>query len=157
MDTSPVNDKKISPESGDRQSRQFAPEKEQARETAAAPDIRLKTGQSQELSLSSGPPTIAPPEPSAPPKGQLQQEIESVLAEDLEELYWAMAEPERLFFKQRGEEAASKIRVMLSETTLRIQAIFNLIVDWLKLLPGVSRFFVEQEAKIKTDKIIKFK
>lgn len=91
------------------------------------------------------------------PKSQLQIEIENVLAEDLEELYWSMSEPERIIFKYKGEEMASKIRIMLAETSLRIREIFNLIVDWLKLLPGVSQFFIEQEAKIKMDKIIKFK
>jgi hypothetical protein len=30
-------------------------------------------------------------------------------------------------------------------------------LQWLKLLPGVNRFFLEQEAKIKTDRIIHLK
>jgi hypothetical protein len=32
--------------------------------------------------------------------------------------------------------------------------IFVLIRAWLKIIPGVNRFFLEQEAKIKTDKIL---
>jgi hypothetical protein len=35
-----------------------------------------------------------------------------------------------------------------------VKKILALIRDWLKLIPGVNRFFLEQEAKIKTDKIL---
>ena len=90
------------------------------------------------------------------PKSQLEKEIEDVLAEDLENLYWDLPEPERLIFKHKGEETASKIRFLLGEATIRVQEIFRLIVEWLKFLPGVSHFFIEQEAKIKTDKVLKF-
>jgi len=94
---------------------------------------------------------------SVPAKSQLEKEIEDVLAEDLEGLYWELSEPERMIFKHGGEETASKIRLLLGETVVRVQEIFNLIVEWLKLLPGVSKFFIEQEAKIKTDKLLKFR
>lgn len=128
------------------------------------------------------PPEIAPPEaaalPSAPPaaasdlltvpsqaaallpaasKSQLEKEIEDVLAEDLEKLYWELPESERFVFKYKGEETASKIRLLLGETVIRAQEIFRLIVEWLKLLPGINNFFIEQEAKIKTDKLLKFR
>ena len=93
----------------------------------------------------------------SPPKSQLEKEIEDVLAEDLEQLYWDLSEPERLIFKHKGEETASKIRLLLGEATVRVQEIFKLIIEWLKLLPGLSNFFVEQEAKIKTDKILRFR
>lgn len=89
-------------------------------------------------------------------KSQLEKEIEDVLAEDLEGIYWELPEPERMIFKYKGEETASKIRLLLGETAIRMQEIFNLIIEWLKFLPGVSRFFIEQEAKIKTDKLLKF-
>lgn len=93
----------------------------------------------------------------APPKSQLQKEIEDVLEEDLESIYWELSEPERLIFKHRGEEVASKIKLLLGEATVRVQEIFRLIIEWLKLLPGVNQFFVEKEAKIKTDKILRFR
>jgi hypothetical protein len=102
-------------------------------------------------------PALAPSPPPPAVKSHLEQEIEAVLAEDLEELYWELPEPERLIFKHRGEETASQIRLLLGEARLRVQEIFRLLVEWLKLLPGVSQFFVEQEAKIKTDKLLKFR
>ncbi|KKU47801.1 hypothetical protein A3H10_01465 [Candidatus Uhrbacteria bacterium RIFCSPLOWO2_12_FULL_46_10] len=117
--------------------------------------------------LPSAPPAVASdlltPSPQeavlmpASSKSQLEKEIEDVLAEDLEKLYWELPEPERFIFKYKGEETASKIRLLLGETVVRAQEIFRLIVEWLKLLPGVNNFFIEQEAKIKTDKLLKFR
>ena len=103
----------------------------------------------------------AVPEPlvplATPTKSQLQKEIEDVLEEDLHDLYLELAEPERLIFKHKGEVTASKIRLLLGETKVRVQEIFRLIVEWLRFLPGVSQFFIEKEAKIKTDKLLRFR
>lgn len=90
-------------------------------------------------------------------KSTLDKEIENVLSEGLEQLYWEMPELQRQIFKTKGERVATQIRALLGEATVRVQDIFRLIVDWLKALPGVSRFFIEQEAKIKTDKLTKLR
>ena len=37
---------------------------------------------------------------------------------------------------------------------MKIKKIFELLLQWLKLLPGVNKFFLEQEAKIKVDQIM---
>lgn len=97
-------------------------------------------------------PVIAPV--PAPPKDKLEKEIESILEEDLTEMYLSMPAELQLEFKQKGEETVSKIRVMVSKTRVNAKKIFGLIKDWLKIIPGVNRFFLEQEAKIKTDKIL---
>lgn len=91
------------------------------------------------------------------PATQLEKEIESVLEEGLAGLYQELSEPEKIIFKHKGEETASKIRILLGEATVRVQEIFRLIMEWLKILPGVSKFFIEREAKIKTDKLLKFR
>lgn len=88
---------------------------------------------------------------------ELEREIENILSEDLEAIFWNLPEPEREVFKAKGEETASSIRTLLSETTIRIQEIFRLITEWLKTLPGVNSIFVEQEAKNKTDRILKLR
>lgn len=103
------------------------------------------------------PSVYAEPISQAPVKSGLEKEIEAILAEDLEAMYWDLPEAERMIFKHKGEETASKIRLLLGEATVRVQEIFRLLVEWLQLLPGVSRLFIEQEAKIKTDKVMKFK
>ena len=60
-------------------------------------------------------------------------------------------------FKAEGEAVAKNIEHLLQETKIKVKKIFKLILSWLKLIPGVNNFFIKQEAKIKTDKLIKLK
>ena len=43
---------------------------------------------------------------------------------------------------------------MVSAAKVHSKKILKAIVGWLKMIPGVNKFFLEQEAKIKTDKIL---
>lgn len=103
------------------------------------------------------PAVVAPPVLAPSQKTVLEQEIESILEEDIGDIFWTLPESEQQAFKQRGEETASKIRQLLSSAAVKAQEIFRLIATWLKTIPGVNSFFIEQEAKIKTDKILKLK
>lgn len=85
------------------------------------------------------------------------QEIDNVLAEGLNDIFLKMDDQQRAAFKKAGEETVSKINILLSETKVRVNKIIDLIKKWLKMIPGINKFFLEQEAKIKTDKIIKIK
>ena len=105
-------------------------------------------------------------EPSAKPVGasttktvskpidRLEEEIEDILEEDLKELYLAMPADKRAAFRHKGEETRSKVRALVASAKVNARKVFSLIRDWLKMIPGVNRFFLEQEAKIKTDKIL---
>lgn len=98
---------------------------------------------------------VAPaPAKPMPVKTETFQAIEDIMAEDLIEVYRSMDEPTRRHFKEEGERTASKIEILLQETKLRIKKILDLIKRWLGLIPRVNRHFLEQEAKIKTDRII---
>jgi len=88
-------------------------------------------------------------------KSQVLQNIELILQEDIGYLYSELSPPDKEIFKQKGEMTATKIRMLLNEATEKVWQIFKLIVEWLKYLPGVNRSFIEQEAKIKTDKIVR--
>lgn len=90
-------------------------------------------------------------------RGKRAQEIDNVLAEGLNDIFLKMDSRQQADFKKAGEETVSKINVLLSETRVRVNKIIELIKKWLKMIPGVNKFFLEQEAKIKTDKIIKIK
>lgn len=81
-------------------------------------------------------------------------EIEQILEEDLAEYYFQLPDESKIVFKETGEQTAKKINALLGETKVAVQKIVDLIRAWLGLLPGVNRFFVEQEAKIKADKIM---
>lgn len=88
---------------------------------------------------------------------QRAQAIDAILAEGLNEIFLKMNAQEQQEFKQRGEETVKKINLLLNKTKVRANQIIALIRSWLKLIPGINRFFLEQETKIKTDKIIRIK
>ena len=94
------------------------------------------------------------PAPVVPAKSPLMREIEDVLSEDLLDVYTSMTPEQQAKFKIKGEETAGKIAQMLESVRVQSQRVLSLIKDWLKIIPGVNRFFLEQEAKIKTDKIL---
>lgn len=83
--------------------------------------------------------------------------IESILEEDLQDAYFSLDSVTRQEFKAEGEKTAAKIEELLLAVKVRTGKILQLILDWLKIIPGLNRFFLRQEAKIKTDKIIKLK
>jgi hypothetical protein len=82
------------------------------------------------------------------------KQIESVLQDDLEEIYFNMDEAHRNLFKAEGERVSKEIEHVVTTGQNIAMKVLELIKGWLKLIPGVNKFFLEQEAKIKTDKII---
>jgi len=83
--------------------------------------------------------------------------IEKIMEEDLGDIYQTLSPIAKQEFKIKGEEAAGKIWELMRTTHVKAKKIFQLIVQWLKFLPGINKFFLEQEAKIKTDKILSIK
>lgn len=105
----------------------------------------------------SRPPVLPLPQKPAPfleEKSETLKEIEGILEEDLEEIYFSQSPPWQLTFKNKGEAVALKIENLLSKAVIKAKKILKLIKDWLKMIPKVNKFFLEQEAKIKTDKIM---
>ncbi len=84
----------------------------------------------------------------------MTRDVETVLQEGLGELYLSLDEATRQTFREQGEEAASAIATLLRQTKMQVRKIVQLIVAWLRVIPGVSRIFAEQEAKIKTDRLL---
>lgn len=90
-------------------------------------------------------------------KDEMTMRIEKVMEAGLEDAYKALTPTQKQEFKIKGEQTAWKIRQLLKKTRVKIKEIFKLILEWLKILPGVNKFFLEQEAKIKADKILSLK
>lgn len=90
-------------------------------------------------------------------KDPVTSQIEKIMETGLVDAFKAMTPIQKQAFKIKGEETAKKIKEQLSKSKVKIKNIFKLLVDWLKLIPGVNRFFIEQEAKIKADKIAALK
>ena len=86
-----------------------------------------------------------------------EKEIDNLLSEGLSETFLAMTPEKQKIFKEEGEKTTKKINILLDATKVNIGKIVNLIKHWLGLITGVNRFFLDQEAKIKADKIIKIK
>jgi len=82
------------------------------------------------------------------------KQIEKVLEEDLGEIYNNLTPQEQKVFKVKGEETARSIfQLVYHKAKVKVKKIVKLIRNWLKSVPGINKFFLEQEAKIKADKI----
>lgn len=97
---------------------------------------------------------VVHPVTEKPVKSEVLVKIEKILEEDLESFYFSMPPEKQLAFKEKGEETASKIEKMVEAGKVIARSILKLIRAWLKIIPGVNKFFLEQEAKIKTDKLV---
>lgn len=103
------------------------------------------------------PATIGPVAAVSAPQARQQKKIESILSSGLEEIYLSLAPARKEKFKMVGEETAAKINKILAKTKINISAIIRLIRKWFSLIPGVNKYFLEQEAKIRAEKIVKIK
>jgi len=90
-------------------------------------------------------------------KDEIEVKVEKIMEEGLKEAFEKMSPIAQQEFKIKGEETAQKISQLLKKTHIKVKKIFALLFDWLKMIPGVNYFFLEQEAKIKADKIIALK
>jgi len=90
-------------------------------------------------------------------RDELTVKVEKIMEEGLVDAFKELDTIEREEFKMKGEETAYQIRELLKATHVKIKKIFRLLFSWLKLLPGINRFYLEQEAKIKADKIMSLK
>lgn len=127
--------------------KEAAPEKtaEQPRETIAEDE-----GSRQKYV---SPSAAAPVAPVIAKSSELVK-IESILSENLDELFLHMTPEQQLVFQQKGEETATKIERLMTGVKLKVRELLGLIREWLQLIPGINKFFLEQEAKIKTDRLI---
>lgn len=84
-------------------------------------------------------------------------EIDRILSAGLEDIFINLPPRDQEKFKATGEETVTKINLLLDGAKIKVKKIVELIRRWLATLPGVNRFFLEQEAKIKTDRILRLK
>lgn len=87
-------------------------------------------------------------------RDELTKQVETILEDGLSDVFRELTPVQQQEFKLKGEQTAFAIRNLLKKTHVRVKSVFKLILEWLKLLPGVNKFFLMQEAKIKTDKIM---
>lgn len=90
-------------------------------------------------------------------RDEITVNIEKIMEEGLADAFRALSPIEQQEFKIKGEETARAIRLSLKSAHVKVKKIFRLLLEWLKMLPGINKFFLEQEAKIKADRIIGLK
>lgn len=95
--------------------------------------------------------------PLPPTKNDMTAKIEKIMESGLDNAYARLSPIAKQEFKIKGEITAEKITDLLRATRVKAKKILRLIMEWLKILPGINKFFLEQEAKIKTDRIIELK
>lgn len=86
-----------------------------------------------------------------------EKKIEKILETGLTDIYLSLRPDKQEEFRREGEKTAQKINSLLNKAKINLGKIINLIKKWLAIIPGVNRFFLEQEAKIKADEMIKLK
>jgi len=86
-----------------------------------------------------------------------EKEIDEILSDGLKDIYINMPPEKQRQFKHVGEQTVKVVNGMLDETKVKVNKIITLIRSWLSLIPGVNKFFLEQETKIRVDKIMNLK
>jgi len=86
-----------------------------------------------------------------------RKQIDIILSDGLNDVFMSMTPKQQKKFQEEGVETVNKINKLLSQTKVKVRKIIELIRRWLKNIPKVNKHFLEQEAKIKTDKILKLK
>lgn len=86
-----------------------------------------------------------------------EKRVEKILEEGMSDIYSKLSPEKKIEFKILGEKTSHQINLLLNEGRLKIKKIIELIKQWLKVVPGINIFFLEQEAKIKADEILKLK
>ncbi|MFH1564287.1 MAG: hypothetical protein ABIC82_00320 [bacterium] len=132
------------------------PQKEQAEkiETKSIEAEKQSAIQKVKEKIYTGGKTSLPSQPLTEDDQFEVKNIESILQEGLEEIYKTMDPVSQAQFKAQGEDTAKAINILLCKTKVKIKEIVDLIIKWLKLIPAVNKFFIEQEAKIKADKLM---
>jgi hypothetical protein len=89
-----------------------------------------------------------------PKKDPTTTAVEKILEEDLGDLYVKLDPQTRKKFQDEGDKLVVRIKDMVDHFKVKARKVVTLIRDWLKIIPGINKYFLEQEAKIKTDKIL---
>ena len=96
-----------------------------------------------------------------PQKSEVLISIENILAEDLYDTYQSMPYDLKIKFKTEGEKISQKIENLILNTKISfkklVRKILKLLKKWLSMIPNATRYFIEQEAKIKLDKLLKLR
>lgn len=145
------------PQEGDKGFAELPKEPETIKETQETPPQTESPKDAAELKTQPAPQPQTPVAPPviAAPKSPLRKDIEQTLSENINMFYGAMDPETKQAFKAKAVETAGKIETMVQSGKLNVKKIISWIREWLQMIPGVNKLFLEQESKIKADKIVR--
>lgn len=151
----------LNPESGDKALQQEAPElvvesQEQESHSAVAEHASEQSAPVEQARVVERPKITPVAQQQVIQKDPELVEIEELLANNMTDLFLALPDDRKQGFKQGGEAAAQSIRQLMHQGKATARRVFDIIRHWLRGLPMINRFFLEQEAKIKTDEVMDF-
>jgi hypothetical protein len=131
------------------------PEQQQERAAETAHEQPSTTASAQDQQTTA--PSVASGVSATPTqKDQVTREVEGILSDGLQQFYSTLSPEGKVQFRQKGEQISGEIVTMVRSVGVQVKRVLELIYSWLKIIPGVNKFFLEQEAKIKTDRIIQY-
>lgn len=117
---------------------------------AEAPDVQVQTQAEAQ-------PAAAPVVQAAvQDKDEVTKKIETLLEEGMKEVFQDMPPEAQARFQKKGEEVAEEIGVMVKGFKVKVKLVLELVRSWFLTIPGVNKYFLEQEAKIKTDSVLSY-
>lgn len=87
-------------------------------------------------------------------KDETTVNVERVMEEGLGQTYSKLSEKDKIRFKQEGERVVREVSGMIRSLKVQADRVLKLIRKWLSIIPGVNKWFMAQEAKIKTDRLV---
>jgi len=141
---------------------QISPEQDEYNQAEQQAEQQMEQSEKQDEFLEDAPtsavPATATAQPIAPAveiqKDEVTIEVEKILEAGLGEYVPDMPEEARQRFLKKGGEVAAQLSVMVRTLNIHVSLVLKLLKEWLLTIPGVNKYFIEQEAKIKADKII---
>ncbi len=88
-------------------------------------------------------------------KSQLRLAIERIMEQSASEYYPGMPPRLQKKFSELGDRVSLKIEKLLLTKKNHIVDIAHILHEWLKLIPQASPYYLEQEAKIRADEMVR--
>jgi hypothetical protein len=88
------------------------------------------------------------------------ESVEKILSKSLGDLFKELPPHRKEEFKLAGEKLARQALVELkikSKNKVSSITLVRMVRDWLKLIPGINKFYLEQEAKLIADQLLLYK
>lgn len=121
-----------------------------------APVASTETLESVAVAAPTNQATTAPISPVAPLTPR-QEAIDDILEDGLTDIYLSLSPEKQQELQKVGAQTVRQIDVLLDHVKSQWRKIMSLVRHFLSIIPGLNKFFLEQEVKIKTDRIIALK